>query len=264
MLRTYTPAHAENRMRSEGDVIAARADYARRRTANLRHLARSRFDWMNEFVPPGARGVDIGCGAGLSAEFIRARRLLLSDFRFQSFLDIAGVDALNLPFAGGAFDFVVASNVIHHVPRPGRFLREARRVIRAGGYLLMHEPHASALFRLVLRAMRHEGYSFDVDVFDEDCICTDPHDPWSGNNAIARLLFDDHDAFRRAHPEWRIVRDEPCECLMFLNSGGVTAKTAYVPLPAALLRGVAAIDAIVARLAPNLCALGRRVALLAT
>lgn len=125
----------------------------------------------------------------------------------------------------------------------------------------MHEPQASLLFRAVLRLMRHEGYSFDVDVFNETCVCTDPNDLWAGNNAIPRLLFDDHGAFLRAQPRWRIVRDEPCECVMFLNSGGVTAKTGYVPLPTPVLKGVQMLDAVLARLAPNVCALGRRIAL---
>jgi SAM-dependent methyltransferase len=248
-------------MRSEGDVMSARADYARRKSANLHLLLRSRFEWMNQYIPPDARGVDIGCGAGLSQKFIRARRLLLTDFAYQEFLDVSGVDALNLPFADQTFDFVLASNLIHHLPCPTRFLSEARRVVRTGGHLLMHEPQASLLFRAVLRAMRHEGYSFDVDVFDENCVCTDPNDLWAGNNAIARLLFDDQRAFLRAQPRWRIVRDEPCECVMFLNSGGVTAKTAYVPLPAPVLRGVQALDAVLARLAPTVFALGRRIAL---
>jgi SAM-dependent methyltransferase len=248
-------------MRSEGDVLAARADYARRTSANLRFLLRGRFEWMNEYVGPGARGIDIGCGAGFSKEFIRARRVWLTDFAPAPFLDVAGVDALRLPFRDQAFDFVTASNVVHHVPTPGRFFREARRVVRPGGHLLIHEPQASLLFRAVLRLMRHEGYSFDVNVFDDTCICTDPDDLWAGNNAIARMLFDDHGAFTRAHPEWRIVRDEPCECLMFLNSGGVTAKTAYVPLPPAVLSMVEAIDEALARLAPGAIAVGRRIAL---
>lgn len=248
-------------MRSEGDVASARTDYARRKSANLRFLVRSRFEWMNQYIAPDARGVDIGCGAGLSQHFIRCRRLLLTDFAMQDFLDVSGVDALRLPFADQAFDFVLASNLIHHLPSPTGFLTEARRVVRPGGHLLLHEPQASLLFRAVLRAMRHEGYWFDVDVFDETCVCTDPNDLWAGNNAIPRLLFDDHDAFGRAQPRWRIVRDEPCECVMFLNSGGVTAKTAYVPLPAPALQAIAALDAVVARLLPNVLAVGRRIAL---
>jgi len=258
---SYKPAHAENRMRSEGDVLSARADYTRRKSGNLRWLLRSRFDWMNQYLGPDSVGIDVGCGAGFSREFIRCKRLLLTDLSDYDYLDIGGVDALHLPFADSSLDFVLESNVVHHLPYPGRFLNEARRALRRGGFLLMHEVQASRLFCAVLRAMRHEGYSFAVDVFDDNHVCTDPDDPWAGNNAIPRLLFDDHPAFLRAHPGWQIVRDDPCECLMFLNSGGVTAKTAYVPLPAPALKAVEAVDKMLARIAPNILALGRRIAL---
>jgi len=58
-----------------------------------------------------------------------------------------------------------------------------------------------------------------------------------------------------------IVRDEVVECLMFLNSGGVTAKTIYVPLPPAILKGVGIVDDILLKIGPNVFALGRRLAL---
>jgi SAM-dependent methyltransferase len=261
MPRAYKPAHADNRMRGEGDVLNARADYARRKSSNLRWLLRSRFAWMNQYIGPDSVGVDVGCGAGFSREFIRCKRLLLTDLTAYEFLDIAGVDALQLPFTDNSIDFVIESNVVHHLPHPGRFLDEARRVLRSGGFLLMHEVQASLLFCAVLRAMRHEGYSFDVNVFDETCICTDPDDPWAGNNAIPRLLFDDRSAFLRSQPGWRILRDDPCECLMFLNSGGVTAKTAYIPLPPLILKGMEMLDNVLAKVAPNIFALGRRIAL---
>ena len=258
---SYCPAHAENRMRGEGDVVAAREDYFQRASDNLRSLLHNRYDWMNRYVGPGSLGLDVGCGTGLSREFIRCRRLFLSDFVPRDFLDVAGVNALQLPFAAGSFDFLVASNVIHHLSSPLLFFEEARRVLRAGGFLLIHEVHASLLFRAVLRMMRHEGYSFDVNVFDCLPAASDPADPWSGNNAVPRLLFDDHAAFLRSAPGWEILRDERFECLMFLNSGGVTAKTAYLPLPRPLLRAVERLDEVLVRLAPNVFALGRRIAL---
>jgi SAM-dependent methyltransferase len=248
-------------MRNEGDVLKARAGYAQRKSANLHQLLRSRFEWMNEYIGTDSLGVDVGCGAGFSAEFIRCRKLLLTDFADHEFLDVQGVDALHLPFANNSLDFIIASNTIHHLPHPTGFLNEARRTLRTGGFLLMHEVQASLLFCSVLRTMRHEGYSFDVDVFDKNCVCTDPGDLWAGNNAIPRLLFDDHDTFLRFQPGWQILRDEPCECLMFLNSGGVTAKTAYLPLPPVLLRTVDIVDDILVKLAPEVFALGRRIAL---
>jgi SAM-dependent methyltransferase len=259
--RAYKPARAENRMRSESDVLAARADYAQRKSANLHALLRSRFEWMNDYIRPDFIGVDVGCGAGFSREFIRCKKLLLTDLTTHDYLDIPRVDALHLPFDDGSLDFIIESNVLHHLPYPVRALNEARRVLRPGGFLLMHEVQASVLFCAVLRAMRHEGYSFDVKVFDENALCTDPDDPWAGNNAIPRLMFDRRDDFLSLQPGWRILRDSPCECLMFLNSGGVTAKTAYVPLPALVLKGVERLDSFLANLAPNLLALGRRIAL---
>lgn len=257
----FTPAHADNRMRSEGDVLSARADYAKRKSGNLRWLLHSRYEWMNQYIGADSVGVDVGCGAGFSREFIRCDKLLLTDLTEHDFLDVGGVDALHLPFLGQSLDFVIETNVVHHVPQPGRFFDEARRVLRRGGFLLMHEVQASLLFCAVLRLMRHEGYSFSVNVFDNDCICTDPEDPWAGNNAIPRLLFDDHAAFLRSQPDWRILRDDPCECLLFLNSGGVTAKTAYIPLPPLLLKAVERLDTILAKAAPNILAVGRRIAL---
>ena len=261
MLRTYRPAHNDNRMRKEGDVIHARADYTRRKSDNLRRLIRSRFDWMNQYITADGFGVEVGCGAGFSREFIRSQKLLLTDFTEHDYLDIRSVDALSLPFPDNSLDFVIASNVIHHLYCPMAFFDETNRVLRRGGVLLIYEVHASVLFCVVLRAMRHEGYSFEVDVFDRHCICTDPNDRWSGNNAIPRLLFDDHKSFLHHQPGWRILRDELCECLMFLNSGGVTAKTWYLPLPRFLLRGMEFMDALLAEVGPNIFALGRRIVL---
>jgi SAM-dependent methyltransferase len=258
---TYRPSHAENRMRGEGDVVAARKDYASRKSSNLQRLLQNRYDWMNRYIRPDAIGADIGCGTGLSANFIRAKHLFLTDYLWQDFLHAAGVDALNLPFRSGCFDFLIATNMIHHLPYPAQFFREAQRVLKPNGVLLMYEVNASRLMCAILRLTRHEGYSFQVDPFSGSSICTDPNDPWAGNNALPRLLFDDWKRFFQAFPEWELLYDEKRECLAFLNSGGVTAKTAYVPLPDFLLRAVEMVDDSLSAIAPEMFALGRRIAL---
>jgi len=45
--------------------------------------------------------------------------------------------AERLPFADGAFDLVISCNALHFVPAPARALSEFRRVLRAGGRLLV-------------------------------------------------------------------------------------------------------------------------------
>ena len=43
--------------------------------------------------------------------------------------------------------------------------------------------------KTVLRLMRHEGWSDEVDIFDRNAVCNDPSDPWSANCSIQKQLF---------------------------------------------------------------------------
>jgi SAM-dependent methyltransferase len=52
--------------------------------------------------------------------------------------------ALDLPFAGGAFDVVTLWNVLEHVPDGDRTLSEAIRVLRPGGLLYVVCPNYAA------------------------------------------------------------------------------------------------------------------------
>lgn len=254
--RAYQPRHDQNRMRHEGDVALARQQYLSGRISeNLRHLLAGRYEWMNGFIRPGDVGLEVGCGTGLSKQFIRAKEYYLSDLDDYEWLDFKHVDALATPFDDGTFDFVVNSNMIHHVASPLKFFAEMHRILKPGGSLIIQEINASLLMRLLLRLMRHEGYSFDVDVFDHNAICTDPADLWSANCAIPNLLFDDRQAFERHVSGFRLVHHRFRECLCLINSGGVIAKTVHVPLPRAALRCLEAVDSLLASWFPRLLAL---------
>ena len=52
-------------------------------------------------------------------------------------------DAENLPFEDASFDAVLCSNSFHHYPNPEAFLREAHRVLRPGGKLVLRDYTAS-------------------------------------------------------------------------------------------------------------------------
>lgn len=54
-------------------------------------------------------------------------------------------DALELPFATGVVDTVLSTQTLEHVREPSRFLQEAQRVLRNGGYLVLSAPQTNHL-----------------------------------------------------------------------------------------------------------------------
>ncbi len=260
MNKAYKPVHELNRMRQEGDVVAARKFFFETKSQNLRFLLEGRFGWMNAFIGAGAKGMEVGAGSGLSKEFIKAE-YILTDYAPNDWLDVENVDALATPFKDGEFDFVISSNMIHHTPYPVKFFEEMRRILRPGGVLLIQEINASVFMCVLLRLMRHEGYDFGVNVFDREKIATDPKDLWSANCAIPRLFFDDAKKFKEKIPYFKIERQSFSEFFNFINSGGVVAKTVYVPLPLFILKILNFFDDVLARFLPKIFALQRQIVL---
>lgn len=56
-------------------------------------------------------------------------------------LKVVGADAESLPFADGAFDLVISSDVLEHLPRPPEHIAEVRRVLGTGGRYLIKTPN---------------------------------------------------------------------------------------------------------------------------
>ena len=58
---------------------------------------------------------------------------------FASRLAFETGDAKALPYEDHSFDTVFSNTILHHIPDPLPFLREARRVLRPGGALLIRD-----------------------------------------------------------------------------------------------------------------------------
>jgi SAM-dependent methyltransferase len=258
----YKPAsHSENRMKQEGDVRTARAYYFSEAPLNLKFLLEKRFGWMNNFIKNEDSGIEVGCGTGLSKLFIKCRNYKITDYAENEWLDEKMVDALHTPYENESLDFVVSSNMIHHVPYPTAFFKEMHRILKPGGVIIIQEINASWCMRKILRLMRHEGYDYTINVFDEHLICTDPDDLWSANCAIPNLLFDNQKEFEKNIPFFKIEHTGFSELLLFLNSGGVIAKTKCLRLPRPFLKIVDGIDRLLVWISPLTFALQRQIVL---
>ena len=87
------------------------------------------------------------------------------DFEPRPWVDRV-VDALAMPYADASLDVLIANNVVHHLAYPDRFFREAARVLRPDGHLLLQECDASLTTRIALRVTGHEAYDYSADPFD--------------------------------------------------------------------------------------------------
>ena len=196
------------------------------------------------------------------SQYIKNKGFQISDFSTYNHLDLKQIDAQDTKLPSNKYDFVIASNMLHHVPYPIKFLKEMFRILKPGGNLIIQEAHCSVMFQLVTMIMRHEGFDFTKNVWDENIPMSDENDLWAGNIALSSLIFDNKKNFKeKFENEFKIIHDKLYEFLIFLNSGGVTSKTFYIPLNIFFLNILNFIDKVLIKIFPNIFALGRQIVL---
>ena len=252
---------SENKMRHLANTQVA-IKYYKSKNNNLDFLLKKRFNWMNNFIKASDIGIEVGSGVGFSKDYIKNKNFKISDISFDSHLDYKNIDAQNTGFTDESFDFVIASNMVHHVPYPIKFFKEMNRILKKDGKLIIFEPYCSILLQLVTIIMKHEGFDFTINPWDNKIPKSNESDAWHGNIAVSNLIFDDKKMFSNQLGDYfNIEYEKLTECFIFLNSGGVTSKTFCIPLNNFFLKLLSKIDDILVRFMPNIFCLGRRVVL---
>lgn len=161
--------------------------------------------------------VELGAGTGNLKRWLQAqgRRSFTFDILPGKFVD-ARADALRLPLRADSVDNIVLIDVLHHLARPLAFLREAARVLKPAGRVVMVEPFVSGWGWLVYKFFHHERVDFGFQETDT------PKEAWDGNAVI---------------PQWTLAQPLPLtvvktgyrEFLSYPLSGGFTYRCLLPP-----------------------------------
>jgi ubiquinone/menaquinone biosynthesis C-methylase UbiE len=138
----------------------------RRIVPGLRSSQEAYEEILTDFVHPGTRWLDLGCGSSLLPPWMsEAERRLTARAALLVGLDrdLAGLganrtivrriggDIGRLPFPGESFDLVTANMVVEHLDDPVSQFQEIRRVLSPGGVFVCHTPNARGYTVLAAR-----------------------------------------------------------------------------------------------------------------
>lgn len=170
-------------------------------------------------IPTGAGAVlELGSGAGFFDECLPDA--ITSEIFHCPHVRLVA-DAQCLPMADRALRAIVMCDVLHHIPQPRRFFKEAARSVRPGGVIAMIEPWVTVWSKLIYTRLHHEPFRPDAADWE-----IPRGGPLSGaNGAIPWIVFRrDRGQFEREFPQWEIRDIVPCMPIRYLLSGGISKR----------------------------------------
>ncbi len=156
--------------------------------------------------------VELGSGGGFIKEIIPSA--LTSDI-----LEVDGLDhifsALEMPFTDASVDAFVMIDVLHHIPDPEQFFREASRCLVPGGRIIMIEPANTPWSRFIYKNFHHEEFDLEAGWV------LGASGPLSqANGAVPWIMFNrDREKFLDRFPAFKIIEMKNHTPLRYLLSG---------------------------------------------
>jgi SAM-dependent methyltransferase len=168
-------------------------------------------------VPEGIF-LELGSGSGYIKEF-------LPDTITTDVLDLPNIDkwmsAEDLQFENETLSAIFMIDVLHHIPHPELFFKEAQRCLKKGGKIVLIEPANSFWGRFIYTNFHHEPFN------PKGGWETPSIGPMSGaNGAIPWIILErDRTLFNEKFPHLNIDMIKYHTPFRYLLSGGVSMKS---------------------------------------
>ncbi len=176
-------------------------------------------DFYDRIVGACVDGLTIEIGGGIGNLKRRLPQVVATDIQFERWLDCVA-DAQHMPFRDASAANIVMVDVLHHVEFPLYFFREAARVLRPGGRVVMVEPAITWGSTLFYRLLHQEPVRTSVDPLLEGTPDS-ARDPYDSNQAIPTLIATrERQRFERMIPNLKISRADWFSFATYPLSGG--------------------------------------------
>jgi len=161
--------------------------------------------------------LEIGGGSGNLKDYLN--NIISIDIQHASWIDVVG-DAQFLPFRNDSVDNIVLLDVLHHIQFPKLFFKEASRVLKSRGRIILLEPGITPVSQFFYSYFHHEPVDMNTDPLLEGKI-KNSRDPYDSNQAIPTLLFGKYKSkFEKIFPNFKFVEKKFFGLLAYPLSGG--------------------------------------------
>lgn len=178
---------------------------------------------LNLSKAPGSI-VELGSGIGAIKEFIP--NCITTDIFPNPWIE-REENAYRLSFEAGTISNLVLLDVFHHLQYPGTALNEFRRVLTTAGRVLLVDPYAGLVGRIVYGLFHHEPLGLNSEItwnapWDFDA---DRTGYYAAQGNASRIFCSGK--FAKLLENWQIVDLRRFSCLAYLASGGFSKPRLY-------------------------------------
>jgi SAM-dependent methyltransferase len=182
--------------------------------------------------------VEIGSGIGNLKRHLP--QAICTDLFPNPWLDVV-CDGYELPFPAASVSHLVLFDVFHHLRAPVALLKEARRVLKSQGRLILFEPYISCASFPVYGGLHHEPVAWRQEISPAETL-ERPRDYYAAQGNATRIFF------RGKGPswskQWSCLHAEAFSSFSYLLSGGYSKPALY---PAAWRNGLIRLDNLLSR-----------------